>query len=144
MIVASKQENHIVLNFARGEELFSTILAWCGENSLVGGTLTGLGACDQLEIAYYNLETRTYERHQVNEDVEIVSLTGNLGTLDGKPMLHLHGSFGRLDLSLFGGHLFSLRVSGACEIHLTPLKSSLVRQYDETTGLNLLCATMRK
>lgn len=139
MQVIASHENHFVFNLARGEELFETLLSWCKENAIAGATFTGLGAADQLKLAYYHLPTQTYERHQIEEEVEILSLNGNLGTLKGEKMLHIHGVFGKRDLSLFGGHLFRLRVSGACEIHLTALPQFLQRSYDEETGLNLLC-----
>ncbi|MDO8565859.1 MAG: DNA-binding protein [Candidatus Moranbacteria bacterium] len=139
MQMIASHENQFVFNLARGEELFETLLSWCRENTVAGATLTGLGAADQLELAYYHLPTQTYERHQINEDVEILSLNGNLGTLKDEKMLHIHGVFGKRDLSVFGGHLFKLRVSGACEIHLTVLPSPLHRVFDKETGLNLLC-----
>jgi len=139
MQVITSHDNQYVFNLARGEELFETLLSWCKENNIAGATLTGLGAADELELAYYHLPTQTYERHQINEEVEILSLNGNLGTLKGEKMLHIHGVFGKRDLSTFGGHLFKLRVSGACEIHLTVLPTSLNRSFDEKTGLNLLC-----
>lgn len=137
-LIASHQ-NQYVFNLARGEELFATLLSWCQDNALSGGTLTGLGAADQVELAYYHLPTKTYERHTIHEEVEILSLQGNLGTLAGKPILHIHGVFGKRDLSTFGGHLFQLRVSGACEIHWSTLPAPLRREHDEETGLNLLC-----
>ncbi|OGI19979.1 MAG: hypothetical protein A3J06_04625 [Candidatus Moranbacteria bacterium RIFCSPLOWO2_02_FULL_48_19] len=139
MQVIASHGNQFVFNLARGEELFETLLSWCKENNIAGATLTGLGAADELELAYYHLPTQTYERHQINEEVEILSLNGNLGTLKGEKMLHIHGVFGKRDLSTFGGHLFRLRVSGACEIHLTVLPAPLNRSFDEKTGLNLLC-----
>ena len=139
MNIIASHENHIVLNFARGEELLETLLEFCKEKNIIGATLTGLGAGDSMTLAYYNLATKSYERHEIAEEVEILSLTGNLGALNGKNMLHIHGVFGRRDLSTFGGHIFSLRVSGACEIHLTTLDVPLHRLHDEATGLNLLC-----
>lgn len=135
----ASHENQFVFNLARGEELFETLLSWCRENAIAGATFAGLGAADQLELAYYHLPTQTYERHQIYEEVEILSLNGNLGTLKGEKMLHIHSIFGKRDLSAFGGHLFKLRVSGACEIHLTVLPAPLQRAFDEKTGLNLLC-----
>ena len=139
MQVIASHDNQYVFNLARGEELFETLLSWCQENAVAGATLTGLGAADELELAYYHLPTQTYERHQIEEEVEILSLHGNLGTLKDDKMLHIHGVFGKRDLSTFGGHLFRLRVSGACEIHLTVLPAPLNRSFDEKTGLNLLC-----
>jgi predicted DNA-binding protein with PD1-like motif len=138
MQVAAAHENQYVLSLARGEELFETLLRWCSEKNLTGATLTGLGAADTLELAYYHLPTKTYERHRIDEEVEILSLTGNLALLKGERVLHIHGVFGKRDLSTLGGHLFSLQVSGACEIHLTPLPEPLNRAADKITGLNLL------
>lgn len=131
-------EDQFVLSVARGEELFESLLSWCEEKEIVGATFTGLGAADQLEVAYYHLPTKSYERQQIAEDVEILSLTGNVGLLDGKKALHIHGVFGKRDLTTFGGHVFRLRVSGACEVHLAVLPTSLIRAYDAETGLNLL------
>lgn len=139
MDLITSHRNHHVFNLARGEELFTTLISWCQDNDLSGGTLTGLGATDQIELAYYHLPTKTYERHVINEEVEILTLQGNLGTLASKPILHIHGVFGKRDLSTFGGHLFKLRVSGACEIHFNSFTTPLPREHDEETGLNLLC-----
>lgn len=138
-LIGNDAERH-VFNLVRGEELLATLLAWCEQEGVKGATLTGLGAADSLDIAYYNLATREYERHRIEEEVEILSLVGNLALLEGKRVLHIHGTFGRRDLSTFGGHLFALRVSGACEIHLTTFPEAFSRAHDEATGLNLLCA----
>jgi uncharacterized protein len=127
-----------VFNLARGEELMETLLARCKEEGIAGATLTGLGAADELELAYYNLKSKQYVRHAINEETEILSLAGNLGELEGQRMLHIHGVFGRRDLTAFGGHIFKLRVSGACEIHLTAFSRPFIRAFDDETGLNLL------
>ncbi len=139
MQVIAANENNYILSFAHGEELFPELISWAIDNKITGGTLTGLGASDSLEIAYYNLDQKKYERHQILEEVEILSLTGNLGLLKGEHVLHIHGVFGRRDLSTIGGHLFQLTLSGACEIHFTAIPGPLNRAYDEQTGLNLLC-----
>jgi len=139
MQIIYQDETHVVCNLARSEELFETLLSWCKEKEIIGATLTGLGAADFLELAYYHLPTKAYERQEISEEVEILSLTGNLGTLHEEKTFHIHGVFGKRDLSTFGGHLFKLKVSGACEIHLTILPAELNRSYDKTTGLNLLC-----
>lgn len=138
MQIVAQQNNQWVLGCFRGEELMQSLLIWCKKNKVEGATFTGLGAADEIEIAYYNLATKTFEKHTIKEEVEIVSLIGNVATMKDETILHIHGTFGRRDLSTFGGHIFSVRVSGACEIHLTVLANSLTRSYDEVTGLNLL------
>src|SRR3989344_6571594 len=137
MVIVGQHNDMVVMNLARGEELMATLSSWCVENQVVGATLAGLGAADELEIAYYNLGTKTFERHMIKEDVEILSLVGNVAMLEDQRILHIHGTFGRKDLSTFGGHIFALRVSGACEVHLTVFPQAFTRAYDEQTGLNL-------
>lgn len=142
MQTIARSNNTMVLSLARGEELFSSLLGWAEKENISGALFTGIGATDMLEIAYYNIAGKTFERQTIQQEVEIVSLTGNLGHLNNGRALHIHGVFSRRDLSTFGGHLFSARISGACELHVTTLPSRLERAYDEQTGLNLLtCAT---
>lgn len=139
MIIAHQENNTYILNLARGEEFFATLEAFLEKENIRAGHFTGLGAAGELDIAYYNLETKKFERHSVKEDVEILSLVGNIAMLQSKRIIHTHGTFGKRDLSMFGGHLFALHVSGACEIHFTKLSGKMTRAYDEATGLNLLC-----
>src|SRR5436305_1956510 len=117
MKLIAAEDNVYIFDLARGEELIETLVKWCQQKKIAGATLTGLGAADKLELAYYNLASKSYEQHTTVEEVEILSLTGNLGELNSEKMLHIHGVFGRKDLSTFGGHVFSLCVSGACEIY---------------------------
>lgn len=140
MIIAHQENNTYILNIERGEELISTLRDFLEKENIKAGYLTGLGAAGSLDIAYYNLATKKFERHTIKEDVEILSLTGNIAMLKDETIIHMHGTFGRKDLSVFGGHLFALHISGACEIHLTKLSGEMTRAYDEATGLNLLCS----
>ena len=140
MIIACHEKDTYVLNIERGEELFSSLRQFLDKEYIMAGYFTGLGAAGELDIAYYNLEAKKFERHTIKEDVEILSLVGNIAMLKDERIIHIHGTFGRRDLSLFGGHLFALQISGACEIHLTKLSKTMSRAYDGATGLNLLCS----
>jgi len=140
MIIAHQEKDTCILNLERGEELLSSLREFLEKENIKAGYFTGLGATGVLDLAYYNLTTKKFERHTIKEDVEILSLIGNITMLKDEIIIHTHGTFGRKDLSVFGGHIFSLRVSGACEIHFTKLSGEMTRAYDETTGLNLLCS----
>lgn len=140
MVIARHEKEAYILNIERGEELLSALRAFLDKEQIKAGYFTGLGAAGTLDLAYYNLAAKKFERHVIQEDVEILSLTGNIAMLKDEAIIHVHGTFGRKDLSVFGGHIFSLRVSGACEIHLTKLSGEMSRAYDEATGLNLLCS----
>lgn len=140
MIIVHHEKDTYILNVERGEELISTLRGFLKKESIRAGYFTGLGTAGELDLAYYNFTTKEFERHAIKEDVEILSLTGNIAILKNERIIHIHGTFGRKDLSVLGGHIFSLLVSGACEIHLTKLSGEMTRAYDEATGLNLLCS----
>lgn len=144
MIIAHHKKDMYVLNVERGEELNSTLRDFLKKEKIEAGYFTGLGAAGVLDLAYYNLATKKFERHTIKEDAEILSLIGNIAMLKDETIIHTHGTFGRKDLSVFGGHVFSLTVSGACEIHLTKLSGTMNRAFDEATGLNLLCEINKK
>ncbi|MCA9364031.1 DUF296 domain-containing protein [Candidatus Kaiserbacteria bacterium] len=128
------------LNFERGDRIVSLLQTFLEQEQITAAHLTGLGAASEIEIAYYNLDTKTYERTTITENLEIVSLVGNVGVKeDGGRVIHIHGTFGRHDLSVVGGHVFDIVVSGAGEVHLTALSGTIHRTYDDTTGLTLMC-----
>ncbi len=128
-----------ILTIKRGEEVFEALLKFIEDEKINCATFNGLGATDKIEIAYYNLKTKEYERHTIEEELELININGNIAYLNENPILHIHGVFGKKDLSTLGGHLFSMKISGACEIHLTTYPEKIERLFDEETGLNLIC-----
>jgi|AntRauTorcE11897_2_1112592.scaffolds.fasta_scaffold03410_6 predicted DNA-binding protein with PD1-like motif len=140
MQIIHNQDNHCTLSFRKGEEIMSSLKEYFSKNKITAAHITGLGAASWLEIAYYNIESKEYERHEIKEDLEILSLVGNVGvTTDGELIIHLHGTFGKRDLSVIGGHIFSMEVSGAGELQVRTFSGEIHRAYDEETGLTLMC-----
>jgi len=138
-LIYSEKESYI-LNFEKGEEVMSGLKTFFEEKGIKAGYVTGLGAASEVVVAYYNLETKIYEKKQIHEDVEILSLTGNVGVKEGgEIVVHIHGTFGRRDFTVFGGHIFEIVISGAGEIHVTSFEGKINRAYDENTGLTLMC-----
>jgi predicted DNA-binding protein with PD1-like motif len=128
------------LNIEPGEDIMAQLQAYAEQEGLHAAHISGLGAAAEVELAYYNLETKAYEHTTITEDVEICSLTGNIGLNEGgQKVVHLHGVFARRDLSTFGGHVVRCIISGAGEIHLATPPGTINRAYDEATGLTLLC-----
>lgn len=139
MYLAHESGSTHILGFKRGEEVISGLREFLKQRNIRAGHFTGLGAAESLEIAFYNLSAKEYERKVANYDVEILNLMGNTAMSDGEPIIHAHGVFGKRDFSAFGGHVFKIIVSGSCEIHLAALEGFMKREPDEATGLNLLC-----
>ncbi len=140
MTLIHSDKGFYTLNFKKGEEVVSGLLEFLKKENIHAAHITGLGAASKVTIAYYNLETKEYEKKTILEDVEILSLTGNTGVKEGGELvLHLHGVFGRRDFSAFGGHIFEMTISGAGEIHIASFAGKIHRAYDVESGLTLMC-----
>lgn len=127
-----------LLVLERGEELHESLARFASENNLTAAWLAGIGGASSVELGFYDLALRDYSWRTLDETLEIVSLTGNLSIVDGKPFWHIHGVFSNKDYQALGGHVRSMTVGLTCELHITPLNIALTRNLDSTTGLKLL------
>jgi hypothetical protein len=142
MKIILQQENISIITVERNDEFIESLTNYCSENKISAGYLTAIGACGKLTLAYYNLETKKYEDHEYTDDMEITGIIGNVALIDGKPFIHAHGTFGKRDMNLVGGHIRSMTVSATCEVRLEVFKGKIEREFDEVTGLKLMHCTL--
>lgn len=138
MKIIYEKDNTFIIRILRGEEAVQEIINFCEEKNINAGWVSGLGACDKTELSYYDLAKKEYIKKTVDEECELLNLTGNIAFADGKRMLHAHVTLGRSDYSTIGGHVHSMRISGTGEIYITKLDAHFERELDEETGLKLL------
>lgn len=100
----------------------------------------GIGAASETVISWYNPHVQTYKDKILKEDLEIVSLTGNVSLLAGEVILHSHGTFSDKNFETFGGHVKKLVISATCELWLRVFTSGILRKPNNEVGLNLLSA----
>lgn len=131
-------QNATLLVLKRGDELHAKLQEFAREHELKGAWVQGLGGSGAMTLGYYNLAEREYEWQELSDNLEILSLQGNLAWVDGKPFWHLHGSFSRSDFTTVGGHIKEMVVGLTCELLIAPLDMSLSRTFDDGTGLKLL------
>jgi predicted DNA-binding protein with PD1-like motif len=127
-----------LIRLSKDDELIEILTKLAVSSNLHAAQFSAIGACNKLVLSYYNLDEKKYEDHEFDEDMEITGIIGNIGWMDGKPIIHAHGTFGRKDLSVSGGHVKKLVVSATCEITLTQLPQKIERAFDPETGLNLI------
>ena len=127
-----------ILRLDRGEEILSSLAAFCRTEGISLGSVEGLGAADHAVVGLYDVAARQYHKHSFDEPMEITSLLGNVSTKDGENYLHLHINLCREDMSVVGGHLNECRISATCELFVRRLEGRVERRPDtEGTGLNL-------
>ena len=139
-----KYERHgerVQFRFMSGERLVAPLTAWLTDSHMGYATMTGLGAVSGATVSYWNAETRQYEQHELAEQMEVVSLIGNVTLKDDQPFLHIHVTLGRRDLSIIGGHLNDLSVHPNLEIWMRPEAIKVRRTLDEASGLYVMDLT---
>jgi predicted DNA-binding protein with PD1-like motif len=120
-----------------GDEVHPSIIEIAERERISGGWLSGVGAVSGVELGYYDLERKDYDRVRLEGDVEIASASGTLGLVDGKPFVHLHGVFSDRECVTRGGHLFRAVTAATAEFVLFASETPIERTRDEETGLNL-------
>lgn len=132
-----KEGNRIFIRLELGDEVHSSLVAAASEHGVAGGWLNGIGAASAVELGYYDLKRKDYERWEVEGEVEVASVQGSLGQVDGKPFVHLHAVVSDRKCVTHGGHLFRATTGATLEFVLLVGEAPIERTLDETTGLNL-------
>lgn len=122
-----------------GDEVLESLTRFAREQRLDAARFTAIGAFSDAVLGFFDIERRDYLRIPVREQVEVVSLIGDVALgPDGQPKLHLHAVLGRRDGSTCGGHLIEADVQPTLEVMLTESPQWLRRRVDPTTGLALI------
>lgn len=121
-----------------GTSLTDEIIRIAAMEKIETAKVEAIGGVKKLNLAYYNHAAKKYEEHGFDEFLEVTGLLGNITQKDGEPFLHAHGTFGRKDMSVVGGHLISATVFPFLEVVITPTSNRAKRRFDEKTGLNVI------
>lgn len=132
--------NGTFLVLERGEELFPTVTRYCEEHGIHWAQLQAIGAVEDVEIGYYDLDSRQYVFRQEAGPFEVASMDGNVAELDGLPFIHAHAVLSRCDdtMECIGGHLRRATVALTLEVAMWEITQPLIRRYDDETGLNII------
>ena len=123
----------------RGEEAKKQLLALARTENIENASFIALGAFENAVIAYFDWEQKKYLPIPVDEQAEVITLTGDIIPDDeGKPSLHAHTVLGRRDGSTRGGHLIEGHVRPTLEITVTELPAHLKRHKHPDLGVALI------
>ncbi len=121
-----------------GADLLEAISEICREKKIQLGWVTGLGAVRKARIGFYEQSRREYEFLEIDQPLEITSLTGNISLKDGSPFVHAHITLADSSGEAYGGHLAPGTIVFACELAIEVLEGTVLqREFDRETGLAL-------
>jgi predicted DNA-binding protein with PD1-like motif len=124
--------------FRTGDEAAAGLLDFARRHDVEAARLSGVGGFSRVKLGYFDCEKKAYVPIDVSEQVEVVSLIGNLTMYDGAPRLHAHVMVTRSDGTARGGHLLQGRVRPTLEITVEELPIRVSRSLDAASGLPLI------
>jgi predicted DNA-binding protein with PD1-like motif len=95
-----------------------------------------MGAVQDAEVWFYDQTETEYNSVSFDEPLEIAACIGNISMLDDERFAHTHAVLSRPSGQALAGHLNAGTVF-AGEVYLRALDTDLIREYDETTGLDV-------
>lgn len=126
----SKSSSGYVLRVEIGEEVQEALRQFAQAVKLKGAFYQGIGALTQVELAYFQRESKSYDRRFFNDDYELITLLGNISSSEGALTPHTHVTLGDENFQTISGHLVSGIVSITAEIFVTPIDLALTRKED--------------
>ena len=126
------------LVLSTGDEVMTSLNAFAAEQQLLATQLTAIGALSRVVVAFFDWAPREYRHIRIDEQVEVLSLLGDVTLDDGAPKVHTHIVVGKADGSAHGGHLIEGIVRPTLEIILVELPAHLRRRFDPDSGLPLI------
>jgi predicted DNA-binding protein with PD1-like motif len=127
-----------VLVFDTDDEVMTSLAAFASERGLTSGHFTAIGAFSDVTLGFLDPETKEYEPIRIDEQVEAVSLVGDVSVENGEPRIHAHVVVGKRNGRAYGGHLLEAHVWPTLEVVLTESPAHLRRELDPDTGLPLI------
>jgi uncharacterized protein len=126
------------LIFNTGDRVMAGLKAFAREQNLAASHFTAIGAFKNVTLGYFDWEKKDYLKIPVHEQVEVLSLVGDITINDGKPNIHAHVVLGKREGSTCGGHLLEAEVRPTLEVILTESPAHLERRLDKEAGLPLI------
>ena len=137
LITQDKEKTHAII-FDDGDEFMHGMQSFAEEQGISAAHFTAIGAFSKTTLGYYDMDKKEYQKIPVNEQVEALSLIGDIALKGEEVEIHAHLVAGKSDGSTVGGHIMEAYVRPTLEVMLTVSPSHLQRKVDQNSGLALI------
>lgn len=140
LLTRQNEEKTFALIFDEGDEVIQLLTQFAKEQGIDAAHFTAVGAFQDVTLGYFMMPQMEYKKIPIQEQVEVLSLVGNVA-LDQKkqePKIHAHVVVGKADATTRGGHIMEAHVRPTLEVILVEAPAHLKRQIDGKTGLALI------
>lgn len=126
------------LVFDMGDDVLEQLQKFCESEHVYTARMYGIGGFRKVQLGYYDMEAKRYEPIDVDEQVEVVSLIGNVTLYEKKPRLHAHCVVSHRDGHCTAGHLLGGTVRPTLEVFLEEIPIRLHRVDRPEIGIPLI------
>ena len=128
-----------ILVFETGDELAKGLRDFAEREKLSAASFKAVGALSSVRLGWLSWESKNYEPSvTLNEQVELLSLIGDVALKDGSPVVHAHAVIGKKDGTAHGGHLLEAHTRPTCEVVLTESPTPLQKFIDLESGVAVI------
>ena len=131
---ADGQKDYAVI-FRPGDEPYAGLTQFAAQYHIQSAHFTAIGGFKDARLAWFDLDRKMFRVIPIDQQVEVVSLVGDIALLDGKPQVHMHCVVAYPDGTTRGGHILGAHVSPLLEVFVTADPVKLAKQHDPATGL---------
>lgn len=128
----------LVLVFQTGDEVVAELTKFAKENKITAAHFTAIGAFQNVTLGYFDWQEKKYRKIPVDDQVEVLSLIGDIALDGNEPKLHAHVVVGKRDGSAMGGHLMEAHARPTLELMLQKSPEKLRKKMDAESGLALI------
>ena len=121
-----------------GDEAMSSLKEFVRSNRISAAQFTAIGAFQDAVVAWFDYDRREYNKIPIRQQVEVLTLAGDVAVKDDKPEVHAHVVLGKSDGAAHGGHLIEARVRPTLEVILIESPVHLRKTIHDPSGLALI------
>jgi uncharacterized protein len=121
-----------------GEEVMEKIMEFAKEQKISASQFTAIGAFSNTIVGFFDFSIRDYKKIPFKEQMEVLTLNGDITLFKGEYKIHAHVVLGKEDGTAHGGHLLKATVHPTLEIILNESPAYLSREINQESGLALI------
>ncbi len=137
LMLAEPQRTFVAI-FETGDDVTGELKALAKREKIQSAHFTAVGGFMQARLGFFDWETKDYVGIPVDEQVEVLSMDGDIALKGDEPEVHAHAVVGRRDGTTRGGHVLEATVRPTLEVVITDTPGRLRRVHDERSGLALI------
>jgi predicted DNA-binding protein with PD1-like motif len=123
--------------FGKGDEVLSGLTDLAERENILAAQISAIGAFQHAVFAWFDDAKKAFLNIPVDRQVEACSVLGDIGSVAGKPAVHVHGVVALPSGETRGGHMLEAYVWPTLELFLTAWPEPLIKVHDDETDLAL-------